>query len=707
MTHPAEQLRQAALIAYDPDHAMQREEALFRAIAEVVTESDNMTLPEWSPIQFRNGRKVSVVHGYEFDEDFESLTLIRVVDAHKRTELGDPWEREACTIAELEAAISDMKALIAATTDERLPELDEGDPANRLVEYLKLFIPDRIDRITLCTWTTGTLSNTGWQRSESEEIRTEVWDASRLGRAMTSGSEPIEIDFRDYGGGISFILDDGEVDSSKVSAGTVLVGKIPGDCLADIYFRHRTRVLQQNVRAFLSISTKVNGGMLKTIRSEPHRFLAFNNGIATTASSVEVERIAKGVYRLVSAKDFQIVNGGQTTATLLYARFEKKSDLGAVSVPMKLTVVRQQDLEDLVPLISRYANTQNKVQDSDFDANDPWLVKLEEISRKIEASKDSKSAGQRIRWYFERVRGQYNVDLGVLKTSAQKAGFKASNPARTRFNKTELAVAALSWDLEPFASSLGPQKCFGQFSKRLKEARSAAKEGAVCEPSDEDFRRICCILLLRREAMRLCREIGISPQLSSSAVSSYAIARIAVEMKGALAWGEIWSAQEVPSIIEKALRIAIKGCEHVILDAAHGKGKLPSEYAKKPECWSDVASAAMQLGLSGRHHPGVDRFSIMDAVKPKELVMADGIFFSLSKKQWQLIASALALHHKNSTYSGCATTMSKDVDKQKKPTPKQARILAKGLFFLRDRSLCSEVLEGISDDTWRILEQIT
>jgi hypothetical protein len=391
---------------------------------------------------------------------------------------------------------------------------------------------------------------------------------------------------------------------------------------------------------------------------------------------------------------------------MLYSRFEKSSDLSAVAVPMKLTVVRAQDLEDLVPLISRYANTQNKVQDSDFDANDPWLVKLEELSRKVEAAKDSHSEGQRIRWYFERVRGQYNVDLGALNTQAQKAGFKVANPARTRFTKTDLAVATLAWDREPFNSSLGPQKCFSLFSKRLKEAYQAVKAGTVCEPSEEDFRRICGVLVFRRSAMRLCREIGTSPQLSSSAVSAYAIARISSEINGALPWGDVWLKQDVPQVFEKALRIAIKGCEHVMLDSALRKGKLPSEYAKKPECWDDVASAPMQLGLAGQHIPGLDPFSIMNAVKPKELVLADGVFFSLDKDQWKEISTALARHHSNETYAGCAKTMSQNVEKQKKPTPKQARILAKGLFYLRDKKLCREIVSGISGETWNILEQV-
>ena len=605
----------------------------------------------------------------------------------------------------MKKAFADIGEVVDMAKEGSLPKLDESDPANRFYGYLTRHSKGDSGRLSLCVWTTGELSKEGWKKSEVTGFHTEVWDASRLETAMDSGHESLEVDFKPYGG-IDLLMDDSDHSGNGAKGGAVLIGKIPGDCLADLYFQHRTRMLQQNVRAFLSFTGSVNKGILETVKTEPGRFLAYNNGIATTSSGVTLEKKAPGVYRLTGAADFQIVNGGQTTATLMIAKNDRSADLSAIKVPMKLTIVSPKDLEELVPKISKYANSQNKVQDSDFASNDPWLVKLENISRKIEATKDSKSNGQRLRWYFERVRGQYNVDLGKEKTVAQKNSFKAANPPRTKFSKTDLALAALAWDLEPYMSSLGPQKCFANFAKRLQAAREAMGEGSVCEPSEEDFRRLCGIMILRREAMAICREIGIDPQLSTSAVSAYAIARLSHDMKGKLPWGDIWTDQNLPNAVYQALRIAIRGCETVILREAPKNRKQPSEYAKKPECWSDVAAAPMNLGLAGNRMQGLDKFSIMDTVRPAELVEADGIFFSLDEDRWNRISHALAAHHTNAAYSGCAEKMGEYVKRRQKPSDKQARILAKGLLLLRSKGKCTDILSQIPDSSWTLLQQI-
>ena len=704
MSNPAERIREAALSAYDPEEPLHRGEALFKAISEILTESANLVLPEWAPFTVKIGKKTVSVHGYEYDEELEILTIILLLDCHRKLELLQPWGSESCGSSEVKKAFADIEEVVVMAREGKLPKLDESDPANRFYHYLSHACGVN-GRLSLSVWTTGELSKEGWKKSEIKDYHTDVWDAGRLATAMDSGQESLEVDFTPYGG-IDLLMDDAESRDNGAAGGAVLIGKIPGDCLANLYFQHRTRILQQNVRAFLSFSGSVNKGILNTIRTEPTRFLAYNNGIATTSSGVTLEKRASGVYRLTRAADFQIVNGGQTTATLMIAKNDRSTDLSAVKVQMKLTIVSPKDLEELVPKISRYANSQNKVQDSDFESNNPWLVKLETISRKVEATKDSKSCGQRLRWYFERVRGQYNVDLGKLKTQPQKNSFKAVNPPRAKFSKTDLAVVAMAWDLEPYVSSLGPQKCFANFAKRLYVAREAMDEGSVCEPSEEDFRRLCVIMILRREAMAICRESSVDPQLSASSVSAYAIARISHDMKGNLPWGEIWADQNLPVLVYQALRSAIRGCEAVILREAPKKRKQPSEYAKRAECWADVAAAPMDLKLAEARMKGLDKFSIMDTVRPAELVEADGIFFDLDEDQWKAVSMALTAHHHNPTYAGCAKTMGGNVGKHKKPTPAQARILAKGLLFLKSNGKCADVLSEITVSSWPLLQKI-
>ena len=206
--------------------------------------------------------------------------------------------------------------------------------------------------------------------------------------------------------------------------------------------------------------------------------------------------------------------------------------------------------------------------------------------------------------------------------------------------------------------------------------------------------------------MAICREIGIDPQLSTSSVSAYAIARISHDMRGKLPWGEIWAAQDLPTPVYHALRLAIRGCEGVILREAPKNRKQPSEYAKKAECWGDVAAAPMDLKLADARMKGLDKFSIMDTVRPAELVEADSIFFRLSKDEWDKVSFALKTHHTNSAYTGCAKTMGDYVGRNKKPSPPQARILAKGLLLLKRKGKCSDVISRIADTSWPLLQQI-
>ena len=693
-----DQVRESATNAFDLEQPMHRNEAVFRAIAEILTESGHFTLPEWSPLSIKLGRKTVKAHGYELDEHLDVLTIFHMVDCHEKTDLHAPWAKVSCPPSDLERAIADLEALANAACGDGLPDLDEADPANAMCQLLRRYARKAKGHVCLSVWTTGTLSTEGWKRSDNSGFHTAVWDASRICQALDSGHEGLSVDFSDIGG-IDCLLGDDEYQKLLESGSAVLLAKIPGVCLADLYFEHRTRILQQNVRAFLNFTGSVNKGIRDTIKVEPHRFLSYNNGIAVTASKVRLERQAKGVYRLLQADDFQIVNGGQTTAALMHTRLAGASELKPIQVAMKLSVVRPQDLEDLVPKISRFANSQNKVQEDDFESNNPWLVKLEGVSRKIEAPKDDKSNGQPLRWYFERVRGQYNVDLGKQHGAHQKAAFKARCPPRARFGKTELASIAMAWEAEPQVVSMGRQKCFGSFIKKLSSVRDMKPSGEAMEPSEEDFRRIACLLILRREAVDACRELNIST-IRSIAIT-YALALISIRSKGKLPFSEIWNSQAIPTDLSKCLRIALKGCERILLEQSSARKQIPTEFAKKPESWKEILDAPIQLDL-GFIDGKWDAFSIADTVRTTEMVEATEVFFRITETEWKKISVSLE-GKKNATYPGVAATMAKYASIRKKPSEKQARILAKGLIFLKGLGVAGCGLEKLSDADWPLL----
>jgi hypothetical protein len=99
-------------------------------------------------------------------------------------------------------------------------------------------------------------------------------------------------------------------------------------------------LLERNVRSFLQVRGKVNKGIQQTISETPHRFVAYNNGISATARAVELNEVRKGLYLLKEASDFQIVNGGQTTASIYHAWKKEKTDISSVVVQVKLTLAK-------------------------------------------------------------------------------------------------------------------------------------------------------------------------------------------------------------------------------------------------------------------------------------------------------------------------------------------------------------------------------
>ena len=238
-----------------------------------------------------------------------------------------------------------------------------------------------------------------------------------------------------------------------------------------MYDRYGAKLLQRNVRSFLQLRGKVNKGIIETVRTAPGQFLAYNNGISATATAVVFDERADGTY-LVKLDDLQIVNGGQTTATLHHAAVREGADLSQVQVPAKITVVPPDQLDQLVPKISRFANSQNSIAEADFESNNPFHVELERLSRTIWAPAPAGGTRQ-THWYYERVRGQYQVDRARQPTPARRRSFEEQNPTAQKFTKTDAAKYDMTFRQQPHIVSLGAQKCFQAWTVDVLAARTA------------------------------------------------------------------------------------------------------------------------------------------------------------------------------------------------------------------------------------------
>ena len=167
---------------------------------------------------------------------------------------------------------------------------------------------------------------------------------------------------------------------------------------------------------------------------------------------------------IVELKNFQIVNGGQTTASIHLAHRNKK-DLSQVFIQMKLSVVEPTLTEEVVPKISKYANSQNRVNAADFYSNNPFHIRIEGFSRRILAPLND-GVLRKTKWFYERARGQYASARSQL-TESEKKKFDLEHPRSQLFTKTDLAKFINVWQNVPQKVSWGAQKNFIYFLKYI------------------------------------------------------------------------------------------------------------------------------------------------------------------------------------------------------------------------------------------------
>ena len=287
-----------------------------------------------------------------------------------------------------------------------------------------------------------------------------VWDLNRFFQLELSGRErsPLIIDLSDRP--IKALLASKEGDSTDIIS---MMAAIPATTLVDMYSQWGSRLLEQNVRSFLTAKVKVNKGIRETIKTSPKKFFAFNNGITATAESIESEQREDGEY-ITSLENFQIVNGGQTTASLFYAATKDKFDISEIYVPMKLSIVNPSAAVELVPYISRFANSQNKVTEADLFSNHPFHIKFEEFSRNTLAPPKMGSASGTY-WFYERARGQYTNAQASLASKPERTKFISINPRSQLITKTNLAKYLNSFNLLPHVVSKGAEFNFSKFAE--------------------------------------------------------------------------------------------------------------------------------------------------------------------------------------------------------------------------------------------------
>lgn len=415
------------------------------------------------------------------------------------------------------------------------------------------------------------------------DVFVHTWDISRLFKINESNSvhEPIEIEFQNFsdnGKGLQ-CLKVPSIDNMY----DCYLAIVPGEILAKLYKEYSNELLESNVRAFLGQAGKFNKGIRDTIRTKPQMFLPYNNGITATAEGVET-KIIENQLVITKLNDFQIVNGGQTTASLYHTQKKFKDvDLSKIFVQMKLTVIKDKEQKNIeVPNISRFANSQNKVSELDLSSNNPYFVQIENLSRK-KYIVNPENLNQSLLWFFERTNGQYRETLNK-QTIAEQNKFKAQNPSNLKFVKSDIAKFINGWELEPHFIAQGSQKNFIHYTKKITDLVSKNKL-----PGENFYRKLIANAILFKTMDQLFGRKGINAigDTSLKALSvAYTISYFHFLTKNRIDLWKIYEEQKIDDFLKGHLAKLLSFVyNHIIAEAS---GSLISEYAKRSASWEKL-----------------------------------------------------------------------------------------------------------------------
>lgn len=531
------------------------------------------------------------LHGFTRQDDADDSIGIVI---GRWEELDAPATLNTATVDQLTGW---MQNFVREAIENGLHErVAEANPAYELALQLH-HGAQKISRIRLHIMTNLTLSSRFKEELLDDiagiAVERHIWDLQRLAALYESSREreAVHIDLKELGGMAIPCLEAARSDDLRS-----YLCVVQGDQLADLFDRYGSRLLEGNVRSFLGLKGGVNKGIRGTIQDAPGLFFAYNNGIAATASDVTVE-LRGGQMVITGLTDLQIVNGGQTTASILSARKKDRLSLRGVSVQMKLTRVLPEQAQGLIPRIAEFANTQNKVAAADFFANHPFHRKMEEISRRLLTPA---RAGQRIqsKWFYERSRGQYQNERLYLSKSEQTA-FESEYPANQLLSKTDLAKYAHTWDEKPHWVSLGAQKNFSRFAGRFSSRSADISEAEYWERISPEygegyFKTIVAVALIWKKMEEIVdagRRSWYEGGYRANIVT-YTVAKLfhdVREVGGEIDLERIWTKQDAGPEVTSRLEQLAPNVQASLLLPPSGVRNV-GEWSKKDECWKSIAA---------------------------------------------------------------------------------------------------------------------
>jgi len=552
---------------YRENEKCSTEDAFTSVFSSYVIDAGESFLDNCNVIGYRKEYEKAKINAYVYDEYFQTLTLVVSV-FENRTDISKMGK------VDINKNVKQATKFYRMCKSGYFNDVEETDPGYIIAEYINDYERD-IENIKVVLLTNKeTVPDIPESiKIDKIEVKFDVWDLERICQSLyqNKSHEDLVIRFKNkYNNPLKMI---------KVKQDTDVydcyIGVISGQCLAEIYRDEGQKLIEKNVRSFLQATGKINQGIKKTLIEEPEMFMTYNNGISTTAKSIVVdeEKSDDDFVVIKEIVDWQIVNGGQTTASIHNA-LQTGVDISQVNVQIKLTVIREQSkTEEMVGFISKYANSQNKINMSDFSANDPYHIEMARLSEKIYVP--SESGKSTLRWYYERARGQYMVDVNRQPTPAAKKKFKEVSPKSMCISKTVAAKCMMAWMKFPNVVSKGLETNFIEFSAMI-------KNGEVPEPSQESYIDMISKVILFKECDKLVAKQNFGGYKAQ--INYYVIALLAEFHNDEVDDMDIWKRQSIsPELSIRIEELILKVWNHFMNPEVVGINI--TQWCKKEDCW--------------------------------------------------------------------------------------------------------------------------
>ncbi len=555
-----------------------RPQAFFENVCEELILSGDLTNNYTAADYQKTGLEV---HGYDFDDERGILSLL----VH---EFFQDDEINTLTKSQIDTKFKRLKTYFSRSIRGLHNDLEEThDHYSMTYNILQYYKSKKISRIKLIVITDGkatrNLKELPNEVYEDLPVEFRVVDIEYLFKIYLSENTAIDFD-------VDVNIPTLKVNSISTEYESYL-SVLSGEALVSIYEQFGQKIFEQNVRTFLQFRGNVNKGIRNTIKDSPEKFFAYNNGITATASDVEIDENGN----IIRISNFQIVNGGQTTSAIYAANKNAELDISNVSVQMKLSVVKDTSLQgDFVSKVSRYANTQNKVNESDFFSNSPFHKEFKTHSKQIwVAATDGSQI--RTRWFYERVRGEYLNEQAYL-TIVKKKQFQLENPKKQLLDKTFLSKSENAWRQIPNIVSRGAQYSFASFAANVTE--QLQKDSLlITEAFFKDS--ISRVILFRCVEKLISQSIWYSGGFRAQTVAysiSY-LSYIISKKNKFLNFTLIWEKQTLPLKLEEVLKIITENIYEKITNPPVGYANI-GQWCKQEGCWESVKKLNLQININ-------------------------------------------------------------------------------------------------------------